>query len=505
MNFDSSIIKIVSNGGNLFGSLNAKKQESLSDVSKALSMDFSVLINLWTQANSLWIGPLLPRYEMFPFFLEEFQKDIYVQAEDYSSLVFCLKKGYKCFSSNFNSVTLTSGGEMVLSANDAKFVLEDLGDMNQNSNSKDRMKGLILLNPEYGRKTDLHLNQYDIYNRFFFPQTIITDFPILLRFALNFGIPSTSSSEEEEEEKMPQTSSESVANKYIMSIQDIWNQGLTLDDTYDEILKRQPPICHTLPPSFDVLKDSLCIAVFSDLVANSKLLKVSKTAQNLFNQRNNVVFTQAKQRLDYQGCLHFTHMQLVSFKTFQSDKMKEFNLSDIIKKFEDKVTSIERSEDLKLGNVFSSKPKIISNNRILSSSDKPYICFHRVLKSPCGIMLVGYPNFPILEWRNQMRKICLDERSEFASIFSEPEHKQNIVHSTLVRFLQPPSDDVVNECIKMIQAQLPIKVKLGPRKIAVCNYLMDESIARDYGFSTFSPLITGSISVDLPLAGSIVV
>jgi hypothetical protein len=213
----------------------------------------------------------------------------------------------------------------------------------------------------------------------------------------------------------------------------IWAQGLKLDTTYAEIASR-PLLDFTNYDTFPNPDQRRCIAAFSDFEPNETLDKVLEASRGWG-------LTYSPNSPDAR--MHFTHMQVSDFAHCATSGISEESLQF----FKDTIGQHDQQTK--------------------------FIEFHRVLLFPNCIALVGYPSWDVMGWRATIREKC-----ETHPHFHEP-HAQNIVHSTLVRFTHPVKPVYLKEVLESIQAMLPVKLALGPRRVSVCSWKMGKEISRE--------------------------
>ncbi len=218
---------------------------------------------------------------------------------------------------------------------------------------------------------------------------------------------------------------------------DIWFQGLELEKTYTEIENRK--IEEYKYNSFPINDTRRCIAVFSDFEYNSKFEPIADYLETMCKEQ--CIYTLLTQEnVENRGTLHFTWMQLSDFEYCEKNGITKETLKD----FE----------------------TIVNNNNVYTYF--PFIVYHKVLLLPNGLLLVGYPSWNILKWRQYVR----DQNYQH---FHEP-HAQNIVHSTLVRFTQPIEN--VDQIVEDIQTLLPLKLILKPKQLSKCSWRMGLEVQR---------------------------
>ncbi len=484
--FPKGTLRLISYRGNLYGQIPNDSENNIQNILKAIDMGLYVMVDMWKVNQTIWFGNLHPEHQISQSLLSHYKEKLYVACSTRQSLQYCCNNRIRSFAQDTNAMlSLVSNGEIWVSPEN--FCIED------DKNYTD----IVLVQPEM-ISSEFFWNIY-LKNNLCEHLTICTSYPLLLKFAMKFGAPkcheiknstaleehenSTALEEhenttalEEHENSTALEEHEKHTRTLMMTEKDIWDQGLLLDSIYDTIYNRPNPTWSSdkLPTSFKQLSSMYSISAFSDLCPSKELLDLAATAQTYFSE-NDVVYTCRENRIAAQGCLHFTHIQLVSFEKCELLRKNH----DLDKMQPDEILSILRSfRESMIPNLHVEKCNVFSITEAKHDTDEPWIFFHRVLKVPCGLVLVGYPNFPIGAWREEIHSYCDTNR---INIFSGPsDHKQDIVHATLVRFLQEHSSEHVETSLQLIQAQLPILVKLKPREVQLCNYTMDETVPREY-------------------------
>jgi hypothetical protein len=239
-------------------------------------------------------------------------------------------------------------------------------------------------------------------------RAVCTDYPILLRTAFSTIHPN-----------------------------DIWLQGLELESVYNEIANRT--ITEFRYDSFATDDLRRCVAVFSDYELDKQFDSIANYLKSECGEQ--CIYTLEKSSQNNRGTLHFTWMQLSDFEYCSKNGIS----LETLKNFEN----------------------IVQNNNVYTYFQ--FIVFHKVLLLPNCIILVGYPSWNILKWRQYIR----DQHYEH---FHEP-HSQNIVHSTLVRFTQPMANP--SKIVADIQKMLPLKLLLKPKQVSKCSWTMGSEIERN--------------------------
>ena len=182
---------------------------------------------------------------------------------------------------------------------------------------------------------------------------------------------------------------------------------------------------------FDQNEEKKCFAAFSFYKPTTELDKLKDELSNIKNQ-NHILYDLTTTKNDKFnrgsiGRLHFTWLQLVSF-----DNIEKHGLL--------------KDEEI----------KNLTFNPPINGEKKRRIVFHRVLMVPSGLILVGYPNFDIYDWRNQYRHFINNKKEKR---FSEP-YFNDIVHSTIVRWTSEINKKEIEKYIEMIDKYLPIELEL---------------------------------------------
>jgi hypothetical protein len=217
---------------------------------------------------------------------------------------------------------------------------------------------------------------------------------------------------------------------------DVWLQGLELENVYNEIENRT--LGEFRYDSFLTDDPRRCVAVFSDYETDTQFDSIANYLKSECGEQ--CIYTLEKSSQKNRGTLHFTWMQLSDFEYCSKNGISEKTIQD----FEN----------------------IVQNNNVYTYFQ--FIVFHKVLLLPNAILLVGYPSWNILKWRQYIR----DQHYEH---FHEP-HPQNIVHSTLVRFTQPMTNP--SKIVADLQKLLPLKLILKPKILAKCSWTMGQEIER---------------------------
>ncbi len=400
---------IISHRGNLYGPQTAN-ENSRESIIETIENGFCIEIDLWKlHVGQLWIGDKKPEYRIFHQELDKHRNKMYINCKNEEASEYCFDHKYRWFKDSGPIFTLN--GDSWIHAN-----------LPESTSIEDVDYNKIIFLPEQSDRKDMNPLPFGLSD-----WHVCTDYPILYQFA-----------------------SES---DYFISKQLIWQQGLLLDETYNEIQNRNSVIFKSQDP-INLAKDR-CIAVFSDIRASSYLIAISEVISEFFP--NHFIFAPRNSRKPNQGCLHFTRMQISTFDYCSKHEITH----DILEYFEFKLKHVDHLFDF---------PPLVEDN-----IQEEIILFHRILIVPTGLILVGYPNFPILEWRNKMREAC-----KHCTWFGET-HQQNIVHSTLMRFTSiPTANDLENikQAIKHIQAFLPFQACVKPKLLRACNWTMGEEIAR---------------------------
>jgi hypothetical protein len=217
---------------------------------------------------------------------------------------------------------------------------------------------------------------------------------------------------------------------------DIWKQGLELETVYNEIANRT--ISEYRYDHFPLEDSRRCVAVFSDFEPSSQFDPIGNYLKT--ECKDQCIYTLDHETKENRGTLHFTWMQLSDFEYCNKNGI----LPETIQDFE----------------------TIVKNNDVYTYFQ--FIIFHKVLLLPNCLILVGYPSWNILKWRQYIR----DQNYKH---FHEP-HPQNIVHSTLVRFVKPMTD--LKKIVNDIQNLLPLKFLLKPKQVSKCSWTMGLEIER---------------------------
>jgi hypothetical protein len=225
-----------------------------------------------------------------------------------------------------------------------------------------------------------------------------------------------------------------------------WRSGLVLDATYSNMERNT--FTYWTHDSFPDPDERRCVAIFGDFIPSLKMNAIFQCAHEYMGDHLCFGFSPT-----YRARLHFTIMQISSFSYVSTHP--EALSDEYLQEFSHVWQDIETYASL-----CGTKQEVKS------------ILFHRVLVVSNGLLLVGYPNWPLLEQRNDLRRaLSIHEH------FHEP-HAQNIAHSTLIRFTTLPSLANLEKVVAHIQALLPIELTLQSIHVARCSYSMGDEVER---------------------------